>query len=63
MTQEAKTEAEKLQKSYAQVVDGEFAMWGDYHAVTVDMIRRIKELEKEIGRYRNKANTGSDEGH
>ncbi len=62
MTKEAKTEDE-LRKAYNRVLDGEVVMWVDFYAVIVDMERRIKELEAEVGRYRDKANSGSDEGH
>ena len=48
MTQEAKTEAERLAEIYAGLESGNGNVLQDIYPLLLDMVRRIKQLESEL---------------
>jgi hypothetical protein len=47
MTQEAKTEADRLKDIYDGLETGNGNMQKDLHPLLIDLVRRIKELEEK----------------
>lgn len=50
MTQEAKTEAGRLAEIYAGLESGNGNVLQGIYPLLLDLVRRIKELEAEVGR-------------
>ena len=55
--------ARNIEEAYEGLVSGNGDLLHDLRPILLDMVRRINELEEELGSYRDQANSGSDEGH